>query len=73
MIGQGRRCAQHQIVRIIAQCRREGTIQCQRQPVRRLDSDKIMDIGEDDQAVELVIAVVTTTNDMEIEVDFGWR
>lgn len=30
-----------------------------------------MNIGEDDQAVEFMVAVVTTTDDVEIEVDFG--
>jgi hypothetical protein len=32
-----------------------------------------MDIGEDDQAIEFMIAIVTAADDMEIEVDFGWR
>jgi len=32
-----------------------------------------MDIGKADQAVEFVKAIFTSANDMEIEVDFGWR
>ena len=32
-----------------------------------------MDIGEGDQTIEFVKAIVTAANDMEIEVDFGWR
>ena len=32
-----------------------------------------MDIGEADQAIEFVKAIVSAANDMQIEVDFGWR
>jgi hypothetical protein len=73
LIGEGTGRAQHQIVRPIVQRRSKRTIQRQGQRFRRLDPDKVMDFGEDDQAVEFVIAIVTTTNDMKIKVDFGWR
>ena len=71
--GQGACGTQHQVVRVIGERGGKGAVQGKRKVGSRQSVQRVADRGEDREAVEQVIAVGPAADEVQEQIDLGWR